>query len=151
MKTRFILRNASMQENTLCRSNQLHTVNRIFVLVTHCQTIHKHCLKLYRVCFVSPCSVHTLSSIQPADWIVVIRLTRHKISLWRCSPTNLFAWYGKTKPNTTKARIHQSKDMYNTKKHYKLECGPMPNVMVALPNIGGALCSTLQSLADDHY
>ena len=25
------------------------------------------------------------------------------------------------------------------------------NVMVALPNIGGALCSTPQSLADDHY
>ena len=24
----------------------------------------------------------------------------------------------------------------------KLECGPMPNVMVALPNIGGAVCST---------
>jgi len=24
----------------------------------------------------------------------------------------------------------------------ELECGPMPNVMVALPNIGGALCST---------
>ena len=33
----------------------------------------------------------------------------------------------------------------------KLECKPMPNVMVALPNIGGALCSTLQSLADAHY
>jgi len=31
----------------------------------------------------------------------------------------------------------------------KLECGP--NVMVALPNIGGALCSTPQSLADAHY
>ena len=31
------------------------------------------------------------------------------------------------------------------------ECGPMPNLMVALPNIGGALCSTLQSLADAHY
>jgi len=26
----------------------------------------------------------------------------------------------------------------------------MPNVMVALPNIGGALCSTPQSLADAH-
>jgi len=26
-----------------------------------------------------------------------------------------------------------------------------PNVMVALPNIGGALCSTPQSLADAHY
>jgi len=27
----------------------------------------------------------------------------------------------------------------------------MPNLMVALPNIGGALCSTTQSLADAHY
>jgi len=27
----------------------------------------------------------------------------------------------------------------------------MPNVMVALPNIGGARCSTPQSLADAHY
>jgi len=33
----------------------------------------------------------------------------------------------------------------------KLECGPMSNVMVALPNIGGALCSTPQSLANAHY
>ena len=28
---------------------------------------------------------------------------------------------------------------------------PMPNVMVALLNIGSALCSTPQSLADAHY
>jgi len=27
----------------------------------------------------------------------------------------------------------------------------VPNVMAALPNIGGALCSTPQSLADAHY
>jgi len=27
----------------------------------------------------------------------------------------------------------------------------MSNVMAALPNIGGALCSTPQSLADAHY
>jgi len=27
----------------------------------------------------------------------------------------------------------------------------MPNVMVAMPNTGGALCSTPQSLADAHY
>ena len=33
----------------------------------------------------------------------------------------------------------------------ELECGPMPNLMVALPNIGGAICSTPQSLADAHY
>jgi len=37
------------------------------------------------------------------------------------------------------------------KKNSKLQCGPMPNVMVALPSIGGALCSTLQSLAEAHY
>jgi len=28
---------------------------------------------------------------------------------------------------------------------------PVPNVMVALLNIGGALCSMPQSLADAHY
>jgi len=33
----------------------------------------------------------------------------------------------------------------------QLECGPMPNLMVALPNTGGALCSTPQSLAHAHY
>jgi len=27
----------------------------------------------------------------------------------------------------------------------------MPNVMAALPNIAGALCSTPQGLADVHY
>ena len=27
----------------------------------------------------------------------------------------------------------------------------MPNAMAALPNVGGALCSTPQSLADAHY
>jgi len=37
------------------------------------------------------------------------------------------------------------------KNKLELECGPMPNLMVALPNIGGALCSTPQSLADAHY
>jgi len=32
-----------------------------------------------------------------------------------------------------------------------LECGPIPNVMFGGPNIGGALCSTPQSLANTHY
>jgi len=36
-------------------------------------------------------------------------------------------------------------------KYEQLECGPMPNLMVALSNIGGALCSTPQSFADAHY
>jgi len=38
-----------------------------------------------------------------------------------------------------------------SEKRMKLKCGPMPNVMVALLNIDGALCSTPQSLADAHY
>jgi len=33
----------------------------------------------------------------------------------------------------------------------QLECGPMPRVMVALPDIGGVLYSTPHSLADAHY
>ena len=38
-----------------------------------------------------------------------------------------------------------------TVKQEKLECGSMPNVTVALSNIGGVLCSRLQRLADAHY
>jgi len=38
-----------------------------------------------------------------------------------------------------------------TQNRHKQECGPMPNVMAALLNVGGALCSTPQTLADDHY
>jgi len=48
-------------------------------------------------------------------------------------------------------RIAQKYNEDYTKIIKKLECGPMPNVMVALPNIGGALCSTRQSLAHAHY
>jgi len=47
------------------------------------------------------------------------------------------------------AEIRRGKKEERKKK--ELECGPMPNVMVALPNTGGALCSTPQSLADAHY
>jgi len=36
-------------------------------------------------------------------------------------------------------------------KYYQIKCGPMPTVMAALPNIGGALCSTPQSLDYAHY
>jgi len=53
---------------------------------------------------------------------VVLHPNRHKIGHFGgVSPeANLLAWYGKkeekTKPNATKARIHQSKEMYcNTK------------------------------------
>ena len=44
-------------------------------------------------------------------------------------------------------RLH----VYSSLLYSHLQCGPMPTVMVALPNLGGALCSTPQSLADAHY
>jgi len=40
---------------------------------------------------------------------------------------------------------------YPQSDYYTQEHGPMPNVMAALPNIGGALWSTPQSLADAQY
>ena len=49
------------------------------------------------------------------------------------------------------AEIRRGKKERRTNHSMKLECGPMPNLMVALPNIGGALCSTPQSLADADY
>jgi len=52
---------------------------------------------------------------------VVLRL---KIGLFGDVPqANRLVWYGKTKPNTTKARIHQSKETYNTKNIKKLKPG----------------------------
>jgi len=54
--------------------------------------------------------------------------------------------------DTSHEKTFASKSLLQIKHNLtKLECGPMPNVMVALPNTGGALCSTPQSLADAHY
>ena len=54
------------------------------------------------------------------------------------------------KDNSIIQKLHESNHSAYVPQ-MQLECGPMPNVMVALPNIGGALCSTPQSLADAHY
>jgi len=55
----------------------------------------------------------------------------------------------KTKSNTTK-NMHASltKICITQNQHKKLECGPIPNVMAAQPNIGGALseCSVIPFL-----
>jgi len=48
------------------------------------------------------------------DSIVVLRPTQHKIGHFGDIPqANLLDWHGKTKPNTRKAHIHQSKEIYN--------------------------------------
>ena len=46
---------------------------------------------------------------------------------------------------TTICIILQSTNISVYSSEKKLECGPVPNVMAALPNIGGALCSMPQS------
>jgi len=61
-------------------------------------------------------------SIQHWLLIKVLHPTRHKTGHFGDVPqANLLVWYGKTKLNTTKGHIHQSKEMYiqhriNTKK-----------------------------------
>jgi len=48
---------------------------------------------------------------------VVLRPTLHKIGHFGDVPqAKRLAWYRKTKPNTTKAHIHQSKETYNNTK-----------------------------------
>jgi len=51
-------------------------------------------------------------------------------------------------PNYGKPTAEIRRGKKKERNSMKLECGPMPNVMVALPNIVGALCSTPQNLAD---
>jgi len=64
--------------------------------------------------------------------------------------TNIFRMFAVPHHNISqKFKRKLSSNFADGKKH-KLECGPMPNVMAALPNIGDALCSTPQSLADAH-
>ena len=47
------------------------------------------------------------------DSVKVLHPTRHKTGHFRDVPqANILAWYAKTKPNTTKARIRQSEQMY---------------------------------------
>ena len=52
------------------------------------------------------------------------------------------------------ASFHLNVACFFTKKHetqLKLEMWANAQPIAAMPNIGGALCSTLQSLADAHY
>jgi len=52
---------------------------------------------------------------------------------------------------TSSATIVQHSNQIATVNVDQLKCGPLANVMAALSNIGGVLCSKAQSLADAHY
>ena len=74
----------------------------------------------------------------------------HSIQTNQCPPppSPIFTgWMPFLPPN----QQHQSTEGKWSPNNHELECGLMPNVMAALPNIGVAVCSTPQSLADAHY
>jgi len=85
-------------------------------LITQC---HLQCDNQYYYVSLQWCLKHNYYARYDRliDWVQVSCPTRHKIGHFGNVPgANLLAWYGKTKPNTTKAHIHQSKEMYyNTK------------------------------------
>jgi len=64
---------------------------------------------------------------------------------------SLFSASTKRSYNQLNIRAENPAFTQSIKQSQKLECEPMPNAMAAPPNIGGALCSMPQSLADAHY
>ena len=66
--------------------------------------------------------------------VLKLEMNNDKISI-RENDINKLAMFTPVRRASLQQRLH-------------LECGPMPNVIAALPNIGGALCSMPQSLAD---
>ena len=81
-----------------------------------------------------------LSTISHWLLVKILRPTRHKIGHFGHVPqANLWAWYGKTKPNTTKAHIHQSKEMYNNT-NKKLKPGLVASYDIGPGNGEGLFC-----------
>ena len=66
--------------------------------------------------------------------------------LWTCCSVNHKTDHSNQPINRTYyvrcLHIHLQQIHKNPKNKKKLECGPMPSVMAALPNIGGALCES---------
>jgi len=74
---------------------------------------------------------------------------------WLCSRTRLQSEHLNTDTDTHTDASNTQQFWEDSLRFLKvtsiLECGPMPNVMAALPNTVGALCSTPQILADARY
>jgi len=75
-------------------------------------------------------------------WLLVKVLspTQHKIGHFG----DPVSWLGIEKQNLTQQKhtLTNQKKCTTTQYKHKLECGLMPNVMAAQPNIGGALCES---------
>jgi len=119
--------------------------NRCYNDNISCMILRAHCIALESI--TCHCMATTLGQT----------LTdRHSIQTKQCPPPSSPRFFTGRMPFLPPNQQCQSTEgniltYTDSVKELRLECGPMPNVMVALPNIGGALCSTPQSLADAHY
>ena len=97
--------------------------------------------------------VHTLSvykSVRTYFSVSLVAWTCFELS-WFMFSSTVGTLDGCTARQPASGIAHTHRPMEGLGTLTELECGPMPNVMAALPNVGAALCSTPQSLADAHY
>ena len=118
-----------------------------------CLTLEVNCMRtmLLQYAHCTQVTTQTITSSQRLHkWSRTNeQILKHNKKVLYCAVTILSIRNQLTTPTVIELNFTQKSDL--TPKQFKLECGPMPNLMVALPNTGGALCSTPQSLADAHY
>jgi len=135
-----------MSSCLICHSEtQQWTSNEVKDLITlwTCR-----CIVLFKIFdSLSFTFANSLVFASPCIWILLGLLWIREATVWVSYPLSIsgVARYILRRKHKTTWKICR------TQNDTKLECGPMPNVMVALPNIGDTLCSTPQSLADAYY
>ena len=138
-------------------STQCHVMNatlngclQVRLMLAACPTSHCHRL-------MPPPWLHASHNCMKCECgSLTIRAIRAKWEKWMKPESRPVQWSSprhKTPANHRRLiyQLPREPPDNNTQHHQSLECGPMPNVMAALPNIGGVLCSTPQGLADAHY
>jgi len=101
------------QKFTLTTKKSLHIIFKVLPKRSQGRAIvnfNMDFMPYWRCCTLKPCLLYDCGWL--INWLVVLRPIRQKIGRFGDVPH----WYGKTKPDTTKSDIHQSKEMYyNTK------------------------------------
>ena len=98
---------------------------------------------------VAVCGPCTRPLIRPCTDRVPVRVRAVYMSVYSIRPPETYMYTYECTVNTDISIFIQRTTIKI--KQQQLECGPMPNVMAAVPNIGVALYSTPQSLADAQY
>jgi len=114
---------------------------------THWQARRTHRRKRYNERQLG--TVQKLSPLSTDSIYVITPPHLHNILPQRPQPINLLATSKNICPSPLLWPLTYSTDCVYSVNESKLEM--WANVMAALPNIGGALCSTPQSLADAQY